>query len=204
MSTIGKVIKGDKPKLKMAPSGPAASDLNIHLESIQWLMKSLHAEISKLEAQVFTDDLTGLLRRNAYADKANQLLRAAKDGGTNVAVLLVDIDHFKKINDSEGHAEGDVVLRSVAQYLKGYETERNVVGRFGGEEFVLCAEGDENELGGLAEQIRKGIESLGCTVSIGIAHSNTFGYIESILTVEADRALYAAKHAGRNNVKRAA
>jgi diguanylate cyclase (GGDEF)-like protein len=179
-------------------------EMNIQLETIRSLIDRLQSEIKDLEARVYTDDLTGLLRRNAFSDKASALLGSASSTRKNVGFLMIDLDHFKKINDTLGHSGGDEVLKKVSRFLKQFQLPNSIVGRFGGEEFVLAMQGSEREIDATAEMIRRGVEAMGCTVSIGVAHTAQQGFDESDLLKSADEALYAAKNSGRNQVKRAA
>ena len=181
-----------------------APNLQHQLDSIRSLIGSLSAELGKLEARVLADDLTGLLRRNAFTDKCASVLANAAGEGKNVGILMVDLDHFKRINDTLGHTGGDAVLIRTAAYLKQFSGATSAVGRFGGEEFIVALTGSEREIDATAELIRRGIESQGVTASIGVAHARVHGFSQSALIEAADAALYTAKDAGRNQVRRAA
>ena len=155
-----------------------------------------------------TDHLTGLYNRRYLADAGNRLHEAALRGGLSLAVLLLDLDHFKKINDTYGHYAGDVVLRRVAARLRQSTREADLLARFGGEEFCLLATGTGDEgVAATAEKLRRVVEemeityrgiplkltaSIGCTAGIGQS-------LEAMIH-EADRALYRAKELGRNRV----
>ncbi|MCW8882657.1 MAG: GGDEF domain-containing protein, partial [Sedimenticola sp.] len=128
----------------------------------------------------------------------------------HLAVMLLDIDHFKRINDSYGHSEGDRVLKIVAQSITAALREADILGRIGGEEFaVLLPSTDIDSATKTAERVRSAIEGLHIqvgdeeiqvTISIGISeYCAEEGQIDPAM-VRADRALYQAKHAGRNQV----
>lgn len=169
------------------------------------LMKALEA----LRYQATHDDLTGLWSRGA----ALHLLRAELDRGTRSAkktgLLLIDLDHFKKVNDTYGHLSGDAVLRKAASRISMALRSYDVVGRYGGEEFVVVlSQCIEAEVGQLAERIRHIIgESLiaaegfeiPVTVSIGGTLCSGTSDVSALLAI-ADSALYEAKRNGRNRV----
>jgi diguanylate cyclase len=127
-----------------------------------------------------------------------------------MAVLLIDIDHFKKVNDQYGHLSGDDVLRHLAKVIAGILRSSDVLGRYGGEEFcVFLPNTTEGDAVGLAERVRTGIEAsplkvnrtaIKTTVSIGVADSVQAGYDFKGLVATADSAMYAAKNSGRNRV----
>lgn len=156
------------------------------------------------------DTLTGLLNARAYYASCEQMIHLAKRNNTPYTVLFVDLDHFKAINDTYGHAAGDTVLKSVAETLSCNVRQSDAVGRIGGEEFSVFL--PNTTLSGaftLAESIRLKIESLKLsidqqelkiTASIGVA-SNQHSE-QSILEIQrmADQAMYLAKSRGRNRV----
>jgi diguanylate cyclase (GGDEF)-like protein len=205
------------------------------LEGIRHLLSHLNGEITvleesyseilrvlrKFEHAVDVDDLTGLLRRRAFFDKWNQILTECQALGESCGVLLLDIDHFKKVNDTHGHPTGDEVIKAVAELLKQYESPSCISGRLGGEEFVVALKGTDAEVLGMAEFIRRGTERLHgpvigpdgrasskvewkCTVSVGMASAHKEkSFDASRLLNSADLALYAAKKNGRNQVRAA-
>jgi diguanylate cyclase (GGDEF)-like protein len=167
--------------------------------------------LDELEHQAFTDSLTGLANRRNFMDSAEiELARARRFGNTN-AVLLLDIDHFKAVNDKYGHKAGDTALEALADTLRNRLREVDIIGRIGGEEFaVLLPETDMKMASQAAERLRQAVEEreitvgnnlpLHLTVSIGIASpAKPSEKIEEILRL-ADSALYAAKNSGRNCV----
>jgi diguanylate cyclase (GGDEF)-like protein len=169
---------------------------------------ALAAEAQKL---ALTDPLTGLANRRATLDWLSRLMRASGQVGEPLALLMFDIDHFKRINDCFGHQTGDQVLKRVAQLARAQVRSEDLVGRIGGEEFVCILSGLEApQARALAERLRlaiaEGSEQGGLprtTVSVGLALARPDDTPESLLA-RADAALYEAKDAGRNQVRRAA
>jgi diguanylate cyclase (GGDEF)-like protein len=176
--------------------------------------------VRQLEEEATVDGKTGLLNAAAWHDKAGRALRRAERDGGHATALVLDLDHFKLVNDRYGHLVGDQVLAAVADAVRAEVREGDVVGRFGGEEFVVLLPGVVGEDGrtaaaAVAERIRKRVDSMTVcvaetsgplvidhlTVSIGGA---TFpgdgGDLAQLLEV-ADTAMYAAKRAGRNTVR---
>jgi diguanylate cyclase (GGDEF)-like protein len=155
------------------------------------------------------DPLTGLLNRRGFIDRTRSMFGAPANEGAEFALLLIDVDHFKSINDGFGHEVGDDVLCTIASRLKLWERELCLAGRLGGEEFVLAVSGlNAFALGQFADQLR--IDLGACdhgevsrhrrvTVSIGVALSYTATTFQRLYGM-ADRALYDAKHDGRDRV----
>jgi len=158
-----------------------------------------------------TDELTGLYNRRYVFAHLQELLNRIPANGSETAVLLFDIDHFKQVNDTYGHPAGDQVLRELAGRAMRHVRSVDLIGRLGGEEFIIVM--PETSLGGavvVADRLRDAIaheafvlrpsgERLPITVSIGIAATARGEELERVLK-RADDALYAAKHAGRNRV----
>lgn len=164
----------------------------------------------KLEAMATTDKLTGVVNRHMFDFLFAQALRAGKRRNTSVTVLIIDIDHFKNINDTYGHPAGDQVLQTLTAGLGEVLRGDDVLFRWGGEEFlVLSSDCDAEQAEQLAERIRNKTESLAVyrgeatikiTVSIGIAQMHP-GENADKLIARADNALYQAKNMGRNRVE---
>lgn len=149
------------------------------------------------------DSLTGLSNRRGIEERMSEEIARAQRFRHPLSALVLDIDDFKQVNDRFGHAEGDVVLRQVADSIKRSIRSIDVAGRFGGEEFLVLL--PETELSGasvVAERIRSAIEGTATvTVSIGLSElggefSNSITFLE-----RADRALYRAKRAGKNRIE---
>jgi len=162
---------------------------------------------TSLELQATTDELSGLPNRRALEQHLSHEIERAASRGTSLSAVVLDIDHFKKVNDTFGHLMGDVVLADVAARLRGVARHDEIVARFGGEEFVWLLPGTDGAEALLAaERARVAIESEpfgevgSITVSAGVCELADAG-THSLLAC-ADRALYAAKHAGRNRSER--
>jgi len=153
------------------------------------------------------DYLTGLGNRRYFFDSAPKLLAAAKKEGKNVGVSMLDIDFFKKVNDTYGHDGGDEALRHLSLILREFEAPRTLVSRFGGEEFCILIIDENGDSGERVENLRKRVEessvcwlhgSFSITVSIG----HTCGPVMALekMLSKADELLYSAKQSGRNRV----
>ena len=167
---------------------------------------------SELRILATTDPLTGLSNRRAFLAAAERELARVRRYGRPAAVLMFDIDHFKRINDTHGHAVGDVALQRVAAACRELLRDSDLVGRLGGEEFgVLLPETDATSALDVAERLRAalaaavipapegGTQSLTASIGVAVCEARD-GSIEHALG-RADRALYRAKGAGRNRVE---
>jgi diguanylate cyclase (GGDEF)-like protein/PAS domain S-box-containing protein len=156
------------------------------------------------------DHLTGIGNRRAFFDAAETELRRWRREPRPLTLMLIDADHFKKINDTHGHPVGDAVLRHIARLMGATFRQVDVVARVGGEEFaVLLPSADLASAQRVAERLRAALEAqptptdggpVACTVSIGIATMDEDTPSVEALLKRADEALYAAKHSGRNRV----
>lgn len=156
------------------------------------------------------DSLTGVANRRAMNEASERVLGEARMGRSSVGILLIDADHFKRINDHFGHDGGDKVLLELVASIKSILRTDDIVGRVGGEEFLVLSPGaDEGGVLALAERIRDTVErsrlqidgeTLQLTVSIGTAVAGGRNWDMTVLRRRADDALYAAKRAGRNRV----
>lgn len=169
---------------------------------LQQRVASLHAERVKMQALAERDVLTGLYNRRA----GESFLRAVMGGNANVELALLDIDRFKSINDTHGHAVGDAVLREIAERCSSRLRRDDIVARWGGEEFlVLTQTASHIEVGQIAEELRTAIAAepippVGkVTASFGVTRMHDGDTMASLLE-RADEALYAAKHGGRDRV----
>ena len=150
--------------------------------------------------EVRTDALTGICNRRALDDTLTSMVAMKNRFGLGFSLALFDIDHFKKINDTQGHLAGDQVLKSVAKLMEQTARETDIVTRYGGEEFVVIM--PQTDLRGaavFAERLRAQTEKLlTVTVSGGVTAAQGDGESPSSILERADAALYAAKQAGRN------
>lgn len=164
----------------------------------------------KMETMATTDGLTGLTNHRTFQDRFADMLERTKRHGHEAAILLCDVDHFKKVNDTYGHPVGDEVLRRVARVLQDAARKIDITARYGGEEFVVALESTNLEGAiQLAERIRSDVGSLildsdkgafSVNMSIGVAISPGDGRDRAQLIEHADHALYHAKESGRNRV----
>ncbi len=167
----------------------------------------------KAEEGVITDELTKIGNRGAYQQQIDFQISNAERGNKPFSLIMVDIDHFKKVNDDHSHAIGDNVLKKVAQTLKNNIRGVDMVARYGGEEFiVILPDTRKREAGLVAEKLRKAIEEqvdithkgrrLKITISAGYAeYSAKELNTDKQLQSAADKALYHAKAEGRNRIK---
>jgi diguanylate cyclase (GGDEF)-like protein len=166
----------------------------------------LEARILELQLQVGLDHLTGTKSRRALEATLEVELSRTRRAQTPTAILMVDVDHFKKINDEHGHGAGDAVLRAVGEALLEARRPTDSVGRVGGEEFALVlSNADELQALACAERARKAIEDLevsGLSVTASIGVHVARGREEDVRSTfaAADEALYRAKRGGRNRV----
>ncbi len=168
---------------------------------VQMSQERAHARQRQL---AYTDTLTGLDNRRAMEQHLAQQLAQASRSGQALSLLLLDIDHFKRVNDEHGHLKGDTVLYEVAQALRGSLRSQDLAGRWGGEEFlVLLPNTTALPALVLAERLRTNV-AMACSVTISIGlhtkHSNTTESAGTMLEA-ADHALYEAKSRGRNCVE---
>jgi len=169
--------------------------------------------LRRLDHAVRHDDLTGVLARRALLKQGDRLLVRYQRESTGLAVMMVDVDHFKQVNDQHGHGAGDRLLVSIAQTMARALRPHDALGRMGGEEFAAVLPGvSPTEAQAIAERVRSAVEHQAldpvedgpqrATVSIGLVHSATMGSDADMdtLLLAADAALYRAKAEGRNRV----
>jgi diguanylate cyclase (GGDEF)-like protein/PAS domain S-box-containing protein len=165
----------------------------------------------ELEKNAKTDFLTGLYNRRHFIDLANQELRRAIRFSKPISILMIDLDKFKKINDTYGHQTGDNVLKKFSDICRLAFRELDIIGRIGGEEFaVVLPEASAEQANEVAERLRKKITSTSIptdhdtavefTISIGVASLSTANDTLDAMLSRADTALYKAKNSGRNQV----
>lgn len=169
---------------------------------------------NQLELQAQTDALTGVLNRRALEMAADRDISACRRRGTPLALLAIDLDHFKRLNDTYGHAAGDAMLAASSRLLQRSLRSTDLLARFGGEEFIaVLPDRDGNRALEIAERLRSKLEELQVpfegqmlrvTASFGVASLSDPGDSWADMQRRADRALYAAKQGGRNCIRVAA
>jgi len=190
--------------------------LRAEVEATKNEVETLRGQLSSLQGEALVDPLTGLRNRRGFDKAVADLFGERQNSLTGAALLLADIDHFKRVNDTYGHLFGDQVIRACAQVLTGAVKGRDVASRFGGEEFlILLPDTAASGALALAEQIRTtfgqvrirrgGTQETGdpVTISIGVAVPAPGESLEQAID-RADQALYQAKSDGRNCVRVAA
>ncbi len=194
----------------------AATDFMEHLAAVLTVCLEMVGTREKLRFIGLTDGLTGVNNRRFFDQRLHEELERARRGGVSLACLFIDLDHFKRINDTFGHQIGDEVLRRAAQLIREQLRSIDVVSRYGGEEFaVLLMQADLELAIEIAERIRKSVENwaydteegdLQLTVSIGVATTDCINFSDTIeetahrLIHAADQSVYRAKESGRNRV----
>ena len=174
------------------------------LKKLRELTKVLKVSNRELEQLSVTDSLTGMFNRSKLKAELIQEILRSRRYGTIFSLILYDVDHFKNINDSHGHAAGDAVLRNMSVAVQASIRETDILGRWGGEEFmIICVNTSLEAAGKLAEKIRSRLEELyhepvgTVTASFGVTTFMKTDTEDSIIE-RVDRAMYNAKHRGRN------
>ena len=196
--TIGPLLAATYSVLPVVVASLLLSQVNTRLQQ-------------QLHSQATTDELTGLLTRRAVRERAPAMLEAEHARERFVAVLILDLDHFKAVNDAAGHAVGDEALRLAASTMRSHARHDTLLARYGGEEFVAIMPAEDLPAARRgAERLRLAIEQAdwasipelgrGLTVSIGVAATCAGETFDDAL-VRADEALYRAKREGRNQVR---
>jgi diguanylate cyclase (GGDEF)-like protein len=174
---------------------------------VSGLKRRLDAHVDDLRSLADTDPLTGALNHGAFGEALERTLEHYHATGRGAALLLIDVDHFKSVNDRFGHQEGDRMLRLVSDVLAEHKRRDDLLGRIGGEEFaLLLPEADPAAARRVAERIRGALRSAtasapaSLTLSVGCAALSPTVDSSHALLHAADRALYAAKDRGRDQV----
>jgi two-component system, cell cycle response regulator len=163
------------------------------------LQEEIVAQAERLEALLFEDPLTGLANRRFILTQLTGMVSGARRHRRALTVAVIDVDHFKAVNDTRGHAEGDRVLAAVARALRSHLRAEDQLGRLGGEEFLaVLPDADAGAGAAAAEKLRASVQETGVTVSIGWAA--WVGESADELLGRADDALYDAKARGRDCV----
>jgi len=203
--SLGTLVVGSRNK--SAIDGEALRMIEvIAIQAAQAVLRAQFFE--QMEKMAITDGLTGVLNHRTFQTRADEAIAQAKRYGRHCSIVLVDVDHFKSVNDTHGHPAGDRVLQGVARILKQQARDTDVVARYGGEEFVIVMpETDARGARVIAERIRECVAStpfsteagpLKVTVSLGLAAHPADATEKKQLIDLADQALYQAKRQGRN------
>lgn len=183
-------------------------ELQKSIDSLQEMNEKLEEANRELHRVAVTDALTGLYNRREIERLIHSALLALNDPGKELSLIMLDIDFFKKVNDTYGHDVGDIVIRDVAAIIKSFvnESADEAAGRWGGEEFfLLLPDKGLKEAAAIAEELRKAVEAHEFetaghkTVSLGVVNVNAASDYQGIF-IRADQALYEAKEGGRNRV----
>ena len=198
-------MAGDTSKMR-----GSIQNLQSELAASKDQVEKLHKELQSARGEALIDPLTGIFNRRGFEGVAKQTFDDQSALAKGVSLLMVDIDHFKKVNDTYGHLFGDKIIRVIAETLKSKIRGHDSVARLGGEEFaVLLTETDAEGARAVAENLRQSIEKgkikrldtqdqiSGITISIGVS---TYAKGKSVVDMldQADKALYVSKEQGRN------
>ena len=188
------------------------STLQTKLNNMTQELGNLRLQLEMVQSELMIDGLTGLINRKSFDSMLQEAARECQNNSANLCLMMIDVDHFKRINDNYGHVVGDEVLRFIAVKMKEIIKGRDIVSRYGGEEFAIILP-DTPFPGALhiAEELRKTIAASklkrkssqqtldSVTISIGVAWYRLNEPLEEFVH-RADRALYHAKRSGRNRV----
>lgn len=186
------------------------------IENFSILAEQLALEIKKIKLYdriqelAITDSLTGIYVRRHFLERFSEEVTRSQRHSLKFSVLMIDLDHFKDCNDTHGHLVGDIVLKEIAKIMRSYTRQVDLLGRYGGEEFIIALpDTDKSFAANAAERLRQSIEKnqfkaydelLKMTISIGISTFPDDGTDIETLIDRADQALYKAKEEGRNRV----
>jgi diguanylate cyclase (GGDEF)-like protein len=171
-------------------------------------LREQRVALTEARQRAQTDPLTGVLNRRSLIERLDAACLRARARGLPIALLFIDLDHFKQINDSFGHQAGDACLRAIIEPIHAELRQSDVIGRYGGEEFVvILSSADAAAAAPIAQRILDRVSGvrvdgfgapIRLTCSIGIAASDTLGVWGEHLLAQADAAVYVAKRSGRN------
>ena len=216
LSKVSRSIRSGKPGLLVQSKvrgelGEFIATFNSMSTSLQKSLEEIKSVNESLLQMSITDPLTGRYNRRYIRDYLIRELQLVARTRHPLTILMIDLDNFKKYNDAYGHIAGDEALRQLGEILLGSVRQSDVVGRFGGEEWIICLNYTDKEAGSItAEKIRKIIagnifhlkgENTRITLSIGVATAPSDGIDFTEIIDAADSALYRAKEAGRNCVR---
>lgn len=208
-------VYGDSKKLYLSfflvSSGLAVLAVYIYRYYSVVLLRS-YLRSKELKKEYSIDSLTGVMTRKSILGALTERLKLAKRDNKSLSLLMIDLDNFKSVNDTYGHLAGDIVLREVATSIRTALREKDLLGRFGGEEFiVVLPDTGRVEAISVAERVRQSVyaeeitvaseKSIGVSVSVGVAESSVLRTnSKNELLESADKAMYRAKRGGRNKV----
>ena len=199
-------------KIKSIPMSDDSGEIIGGIEVFSDISEEINLEdkVEKLEGLVWKDELTGVANRRFITDKTKILLNLKRTFNKGFAIMFFDVDHFKRVNDTHSHSVGDKVLKMVANTLKNNLRSSDLIGRWGGEEFVGLFPGEDKAVfKEVANRIRMLIENsfltvedekISVTVSIGVTIAKKGDTIDDLIK-RADKMMYKCKTAGRNRVK---
>lgn len=180
-------------------------------EQVKETTSILREQKEDVERKAVIDELTGVFNRRYFETRLEEELTLARRFRTKLCLVMFDIDHFKKVNDTYGHQAGDTILQEVTEVAKASLSSVDAQCRYGGEEFcIIMPETEIEEAIDIAEKVRESIEThafyggdtlIKVTISLGIAEYPTHATMKEALIEKADKALYNAKQTGRNNTK---
>ena len=204
---VGSLVVGRTRPEPISPRRREMLEIIAHQVAVSLENARLYARMEELAT---TDELTGLPNRRTFDERLEEVIARHRRAQRSLGLIMLDIDHFKSVNDTYGHAVGDRVLEQVAGALENSVRQIDVPARFGGEEFaVILEEAERQEARMVAERIRSDVEamtfeaaseSFSCTVSLGVALWPSDAGEQEALVERADEALYASKEGGRNQV----
>ncbi len=176
------------------------------MQELESSREQIRAQNNRLRELASRDALTGIMNRRELFERLEQHWVEHKDHGDPIGCMMLDVDHFKKLNDTHGHAVGDQVLKSVARTLESTVGDRGLVARYGGEEFCVVTKLSPQLHAELGEAVRREIavqlaSPYSVTTSVGVSHAEYGAQAFQEMLEQADKALYAAKHGGRNAVR---
>ena len=182
----------------------AADERRRYQSQLEDYQQQLEAHLAQIAEQSVTDPLTGLRNRREFLNRLHEEVARSHRYGTPLSLAMIDVDNFKRLNDTFGHPVGDAALKQIGAALTATSRNTDLVARYGGEEFVVILPGtDPNGAFVLGERFRQGVEQASMnqhhlTVSVGVASLD--GADADNLVSRADAALYCAKAGGRNRV----
>jgi len=186
--------------------------LSVFLMYAYFLMTRIDHQQNRIMVNSRTDSLTGMLNRGSIYEAAENMFRNAVKTNERISLLFADLDKFKAVNDTHGHAAGDMVLAAVSDIIKRSLRQSDLAGRYGGDEFVILMPGMKGEdAEKVATRIRENVVNwstgnrIELDISIGVSEAPQHGYSLDALLQHADRALYSSKHENlQGSVRRAA